>query len=645
MARKQWPYGSCVTNGKLNYLAPTTIAKADPNNPKGGGCLRKFYYRYVLGWKEPDRGWLNLGIACHAEIENYLITGVNTLGRITSATARFIPAPDPERKRLLIEHDIGSGSLATAKLRLIDVPVVGYTDVVHEEPAITPEGGNFDDPQGTIECLDWKFGSAKKGSEQDYSLSSHDLRIDTQMVTTGMWALRNTPQVDAPIRVSHVYTNTKGRAESSKATILMPRGQLSQRWKYLEGVARSIQDVAKESDVEKVPANLNACEAFGGCAYREKCTARNFNSLESFFGPEEKSEELNMGLIDMLDMPKPAPAVPPPSPTVDLGLGQDIASQMATFAAQPSAVTVPPGFAEAVALIEAKGYGMPALGGAAAKAYAAVKKYERVGDGYAGSGDLAKIPQVMDPDRLIGIAREIGPLPTKPVAIPPPVSPMIVAPPPLLTGVLPPDAPKSNPMIASLPVEGFAHPSAVTPAVEIPGLLASVPPAIAAPIVAAGAVSNPASVAIEPAEPKKRGRPAGKKPAEAPTENKATPESSPEGRWLFVNAIPNVAYDDLQRLVNELSIGMARHYKCEPCDPRMAPKDSPLGYGAWKGALTALARKAVNSPERLAPGAYYLDSRGSELNEAVFDGLRSARFVNPDGSDGDPVFDLIVVGR
>ena len=40
-------------------------------------------------------------------------------------------------------------------------------------------------------------------------------------------------------------------------------------------------------------------------------------------------------------------------------------------------------------------------------------------------------------------------------------------------------------------------------------------------------------------------------------------------------------------------------------DIRCAPKDGPLGFGGWKGAIAAVVR---DSPP--PPGVYYLDTRG-----------------------------------
>ncbi len=430
------------------------------------------------------------------------------------------------------------------------------------------------------------------------------------MIIQGEWAARSAKNRGAPVRLSHVYTNTKGRPEASKASILMPRERIATRWEYIATAVRTIADVAKETDVEKVPANTNACGAFGGCAYAETCTARSFNSLETFFGGSV------MGLMESLNLPVPATSVvSTPVATAAVVPGYDIVAQMAAQAAAVAAPLWPSGFPEAVAEIEAKGYGFPPLAGAAAAAYGAMKKYPPA-VGYAGSGDLAGVAAVTDPAMLLGIAADMRPLPVKA---------------PVTLGLVSPETPPSKPELAALPVEGFGTSEA------IPGLIASVPAAVAAPIIAANA-TPPAAAAAVPEAPVKTRKPRGpnKPKTAAPSDSTIVEASETDGLWLFVDCRPNVPHEDLQGHLDTWSSGMAKHYQCNPADVRMAPQDSVLGYGKWKGGLAALAAAAAKT---LAFGAYYVDTRGSEVNEAFLEGLRGSR-----RDDGSPVFELIVRG-
>lgn len=350
-----------------------------------------------------------------------------------------------------------------------------------------------------------------------------------------------------------------------------------------------------------------------------------------------------MGLIESLNL---APVAAAPS-GVAATLGLDIVSQMAAVAAkQPAPPTFTPEFAAAVDAIQAKGYGFPALGAEAAKAYAGLMisrggtGYNPDAQGFAGGGDLGQV-MAMDMARVIGIAAELAPLPAK--NVPAPVAPPVVAPAPIVPmttmGLLPPDAAVSKPELAAVPVEGFTMPglpittATVTPGVLVPGLIASVPAAVAAPIMAAAApIAVAPTTTIAPAgdAPKKRGRKPG---------SKNTPKEEPDtDRWLFVDCMPSCTFENLQPWVDNITVGMAKHFKIDPEDLRMAPKDSTLSFGGWQGAVTAVVRKAAES---LAPGVYYLDTRSSGFNEHAIEGLRTARVKNTDGTDGDSVFDMI----
>lgn len=667
MPRKDWPYGSLVDKEtrRIRWMAPTTLQKGDPNDHHGGGCLRKFFYRYVLGLKDEERTFQALGNECHAEIEHHLTTGANTLGRITSAAKCYIPDPDITRAKLLVEHDIGGGNLELATFGVnagYFVPFVGYTDVIRANTdipgfiqgtgqAVNQSGdGTFDDPPGTIEALDWKFGGGKKGTDKDYSLTGPELASDTQMVTYGVWSIWKTPSISAPIRPSHVYTNTKGRPESSKATILIPRDNLLKRWEYVTGAVRTLVDVARESDPERVPGNKAACESFGGCPYAgAPCQVPIDSGLETFFGGDE-----TMSILDSLNIPgmtPPAPVVAAGPGGVAAALGLDITSQMQALAAASGASVEPPPFkpaqptkefVDAVAAIHAKGYGMVPLTGEAAQMFGVLNQHPNVVADYkyAGSGDLAKTNAVAEPARVIAIAREMAPLPQKP-GTPVAQTPAVSSP----MGLVSNETPASDPAKAALPVEGFASPSAVTPNVQVPGLIASVPPAAAAQVAATAPAAAPTNVAATVTEePKKeKGKP-GRKPKAPKADGTpaATNEPGDDARWLFIDCIPNVAYEDCARFVSEWSTGLARHFKlAAPYDDvRMAPKDHPLAYGAWKGALSGVAKNAAAS---LPPGAYYV-STDSELGAAIAEGFTFARAKNADGTDGDPAFELIVRG-
>lgn len=332
-----------------------------------------------------------------------------------------------------------------------------------------------------------------------------------------------------------------------------------------------------------------------------------------------------MSILDELNIPQPTQ----PAPIVQASASSVAALQAAT-AWKPAQPTKE--FVDAVMAINAKGYGMPPLTGEAAQMFGVLNKHDVTANyKYGGSLDLARTNPVAEASRVVALSREMAALPVKGTPAPAVAAPM---------GLTSPETPASDPSKAALPVEGFAHPAAVTPNVQVPGLLASVTPTQAVQVLTNTTVT-PAAVTAPAEEPKKKRGPKAKAAGDVkPTANESADDTQSNSRWLFIDCIPNVAYEDCSRFVAEWSTGLAKHFKLiAPYDDvRMAPKDHPLAYGAWKGALSGVAKNAAQS---LSPGAYYINTE-SELGAAIAEGFSFARTKNADGTDGDPVFELIV---
>jgi hypothetical protein len=90
---------------------------------------------------------------------------------------------------------------------------------------------------------------------------------------------------------------------------------------------------------------------------------------------------------------------------------------------------------------------------------------------------------------------------------------------------------------------------------------------------------------------------------------------------VFVNTLPNCEFESLRPYVDQICDALVKKFNTSADnlrDVRVAPKDSPLGYGGWAGAIRALV---IDCPP--PAGCYYLDARDSDLNRAVADGLET----------------------
>lgn len=396
--------GKPVVDGQIRYFSPSSLALAD--HEQFGGCLRRYWFKYVQGKKEPEGKAQELGTRVHAEIENFLKTGQNALSRHALAGAQFV-APFV-RQSVLIEHSINDGLLTAA-----GVSVIGYIDLVNGSGYYVDPLGQLREEQA-IEVKDWKTTSDFK-----YAKSGADLLKTIQMPAYAEWAFRK--YGGDRVRLSHVYFCTK-KPGSMKSTIVTSRERNAARWTEVEGVARLALDIVKETDVNKVPANRSSCDAYGGCPHRTYCPAA-FKSMDEVFGKISKTVGENMGLLDGL-----------------MNQNNGVQASMAALQAaeQQAAPAQKSAFQTAVESIKASGKGFPSLSHAAAQEYAKITGTQwSQGQGFAGAGFLGAV-NLDTIEKVIQAAEELAQFTNdspnvEPVAVgltPPPVS-----------GIIPVDAP------------------------------------------------------------------------------------------------------------------------------------------------------------------------------------------------------------
>jgi hypothetical protein len=412
----------------LRYVSPSSVTLADAGSY--GGCLRRWWFRYVAGKPEPESAAQRAGTELHAEIEHYLRSGQRALGRLALTGFSFIPPPGDD---LDVEHPLAT-SLETATLRPAGVPMIGYVD------CINPRGVNYGasdvdatrDPPGTVEALDWKT----TGQEVGRLKSASEIADTIQMAAYGAALVARGA---AHVRLSHVYFFTRGSKPAKKISALRPAEKVMERWGYVEGVVRGLKGAAKALDASDVSGNLASCDAYGGCPHRSYCPQSRAATIARTFGKDP------MSLLSSIKQPA-APAAPSGAASIKAEMERLRAAEAAAKAARTE-VAIPEGFRAALDWLgEPRDTlpGMPAFGGAAAKVYAAVRGLEPAASGYAGSGEIGA-HTVTDPAQLREIALELG-MPDG-AAPAPNVSSTSDAP----VELLPPDAPMSAGVAAVAP--------------------------------------------------------------------------------------------------------------------------------------------------------------------------------------------------
>ena len=611
--------GLAVVNGVVRWLSASTITQGDTQSD--GGCLRRFHYRNVALEPEPSTGSQKTGTDCHEEVETTIKTGVDHLGRITSAGRQYIPPSGPG---LLVEHPLYMLRAPVEVVRahpqplgLIDsplwaagAPVVGHIDLINTRGINygASDFGDTHDPEGTVEVLDWKTTS-----DLVYMKTQEALSRTVQMVTYGEWVRRGFKGV-RHIRLSHVYFRTRGAAAARKVSLRVIPEDNARAWEYVEGVARSLVDVARvpRDRSDQVDANTRACGAYNGCPHRRYCKAGSFNALARVFGEDgarQIAEEESMsGLIGAL-MPAAAPAVAPVAPPAGVGVAIGLAPQIAaeaqrleaqlaaTPAPQPAAAPLsnppPPAggglsLAEAWKGIVAAGRGTPAVSGNAGAAVAVACGVQYNGAGYAGSGELAPLALV-EPAQVIQLATELGvkppapPAPMMPAPQPAPAPVMapqpsyVLAAPPQPAGLLSPSAPASNPQLAALPVQPTA-----------------------------GEVANGAAPVATPDKPKKA-RAKRKPPTDGPSDG---------GFTLYVDCTPDGDHERLEGYVDAILEHACKEGNLP--DVRLGDQHHPFGFGRWKGVIAVIAQR-----QPPPGGVFVVDARGNEIAEVIVAALRT----------------------
>lgn len=623
------PYGPAVVDGRIRYLSVSSVSSFDARQV--GGCPTRWWYKYVDRRAEPETKAQALGTALHKEIEHYLLTGERALGSLALAGVRYIPEPGLD---LLIEQEISAaiGSkvpFSAIRLTAAGLPFVGKIDVTKFRPQwIAPDGEGLIDEPDTVEKIDWK-----STSDWQYAKTGPELLRTVQMPGYAEWGFRTWPTLKRA-RLSHVYFLTRGAPAAKKATILVSRDEVARSWECVEAVAGRMIQTARETRAEAVEPNLQACRAYRGCPHQAYCPHAQMTSLTRAFGGELAMSLLTGNLFQAGAVPgaPAAPAAPiftpPPANVVPImspagvGVAIDMQAQVdalraeearaaAARAATPPAPEYPPGFLEALDFVRSEapttagvyagpphGHGFPITSGKLGDLIAQRFGWNvPPGTVHNGTGELLKAKiQLTQPEQMIQLAGEL-----RGVA-PIPVAPPAAALPPQQAGVpavLPPDAPASNPALASTPA-----PAPVVPA--------------AAAAAASGAPPVGPSEAV--ATPKKRGRP--KKAANVVQGDGVEVLDGPVGFELFVDCIPSCEHASLQPIVDqwvELLRSTSDNGTGAVPDIRCADRDHPLGFNKWKGALAAFVRMVV---PKTSPGAYVLDTRGSEINEVIAETLR-----------------------
>lgn len=621
--RAEQRHGRAVIEGVLRWLSASPMMMADP--AQTGGCLRRWWYRYcdTITRPEPTSKGQQFGQEGHDRLARYLSTGEMTLTKIELAGKHFLPRPNWPGVTWVEKavDDVG--------LKIAGVPYVGDTDLINTSGRwLDDEGSEHVDPFGTIEVADWKFTK----SIAEFAKNASAMSNTPQMVAYGTaWALGFKAQ---HVRLSHGYFQREGKPLARKVSLRLTREELAQRFVRVENLAVTMKQAAKCTSAEQVDGNKSACSAFRGCPRRDVCSVARQSSVDTFFGVTMSQNILSMlqspaqqaaaaqaqaapaqspvlpGLGGQVSTPVPMmPGLPavqvtttvqPPAPHVTLDIAAQVAAQRSQLLAEEQAAMLNAAAAQAAApaapapafglrelwgAVQSAGRGTPAIAGELAAQLASTFGVANPGT-FPGTGSIAAAT-ISTHAQLEQVAAELG------VTMPAPV--------------LSPDSPPSNPAIAAEPVEGISTPA------QVAAFEAGIATQVTAkkkpgrkPKAALGAVTGqtppvPVSMPLGSVIPGASHL----SPATVDASNASAVQSAVQHEQatieIYVDCTPRGPFEMLDTHLRNVCERIAREYNTP--DVRIAPKGTPLEFGGWRGAVSAVLRDVQGRP---APGRYKL---------------------------------------
>lgn len=543
--------------GKWHHLSPSLI-QAYKN------CQRVPYFDKILGLPKKVFAWQPLGQKLHSQLEHWSKTGQDCADKRVQPLKAYVPF-DPAAK---VEMGLDGIEKCDRKNfpyayhfapTMHGIPIEGYIDRADLAKALV------DDYKTTSSIRDWA-----KTPEQ--------LSDDIAMLIYGK---RVQDWTDAPTVFARLlYAQTKGPIDARAVLVSWGKDELLEKYAGVEELAKGLLDLPgkKQDDIPDTGRPKGFCAAYGGCSFADTClkspqamlrarvlgAARNLppspasQEASSQQAPAGEGEE-TMSLLERIRAARPAGAAETPSVPPE--------------AAKPSAP--PPAPAAPQNAPDPEVQALLPRGGSVQLTPNGTKLC------FDTDGNLVgQVPPKGSAGKLK--IQEVTPEPTKtPEAPKPPTAEELEA--VRMKGVLPPDAPASDPN--AKPEEkkrGRGRPAAAQAPAKGPE-------------------------APEPDAPKGEKTPGPSTPAAG------TPGVMPAGGIiLFVDSIPlDGKFTDLTSYASQIAAEVAK--ELQVADYRLADKGAVVG----KGGIAAMVRQSPPPPGVYAAFSAGFDSPINLVIEAL----------------------------
>lgn len=270
---------------KTARYSATTIGWVAKALKEGEGCLRWFWWPYVVGIDSPPSKAQAFGTRGHSHVEKYLKFGTlpelrSREGVVATSGLRHLPQPGTPglkvEEQFQFETSLGKGEVVT---------ITGTKDFY-----VAP----LRDPRRAL------VGDHKFIKHLKYAMSKLQLENDVQSNLYSYDTIRKFPQIDWVDNL-WVYYQKEGERIALPVRVERPVPKVRE---YFDGTIKPALRYMKAMVDERprlsdVPPNEDMCSAFGGCAHRARC--------------EVYKSRMKMGVVSAAVKSQPAKAAPPPS--------------------------------------------------------------------------------------------------------------------------------------------------------------------------------------------------------------------------------------------------------------------------------------------------------------------------------------------
>jgi hypothetical protein len=290
-----------------HWLSPSQI------ETYGGpeGCQRKWAWHKIAGLPKPPNRYAEFGLELHAVAENWLrdatVPPDTAAGKCFRAGIPFLPAP-------------GTAEIEGAFEWMPEGEPFGFRGRIDVwEPSVP----RVDDHKSTSSIKEW-------------AKTADDLRRDIQAVSYLLRKAASMPQEPDRIHGRWIYyERNENRPKARPIDLSCTVDELLSEWERIAEIGRGMV-LRLEQKVQplELPYNAGACNAFGGCPYRENCALTGAQRMRAYMAQmtlkERMAQRTQQQAINPPEASGPVPVAP--------------AAKAPVAPAAPSMSGLPPGY-------------------------------------------------------------------------------------------------------------------------------------------------------------------------------------------------------------------------------------------------------------------------------------------------------------